>query len=722
MSSTEQRVWGVHIKSPEFDPLEAGGVGINYDFIKDLTSFPSKDDLKAAYEKAFPDKTVNSRAQSVGALHRFSREIKTGDVIVCLDKGAKTISLGTVSGPYRFLGSEAVYPHFLPVAWEQTRIPRANFSPSTLKTLSSLMAVFEVKAAAGQETLDTLQGVTRPAVMDWVPFYEELADIVLGFRNDRQALLDKISECAVASGVPNLFDYLTPKHESHGADGRLADIDPFSVFGPFNRSMTLPNRLRIAAAFREVFGVQAPAPTGFDGVPLVNNMRSWFIHFPEGDTPGDVEQLWDLAEAAVRYAGDSSEQHEEKFISAYDAARHGTTAMLTMGLFYLRPRVFIAFDSKTVHYLRDHYPEPSSLGLTNKLSGDEYMANLTAVRKWVKDDPEAPNSLPELSHLAFVTREKAPEPGDDDPSTPILGDAYDVAQIIEDGCFLPEASIEAMVRSLETKKNVILQGPPGTGKTWLARRLAWAFIGKREPDSLTIMQFHPSMSYEDFVRGYRPSTSGGLELVDGPFVDLAERARANPETRYVMLIEEINRGNPAQIFGEMLTLLEHTKRTPASAMQLIYPRDGEQFYLPPNLYIIGTMNLADRSLALVDIAFRRRFAFLDLSPEIGDQWLEYTTGLGYDRDVLTAFGAAMRGVNDTIADDPLLGRQYQVGHSYLVPRIRLGEGDGGADTASATRAWLRSVTDTEIVPLLTEYWFEQPDKVAEVAKTLKAAL
>ena len=212
-------------------------------------------------------------------------------------------------------------------------------------------------------------------------------------------------------------------------------------------------------------------------------------------------------------------------------------------------------------------------------------------------------------------------PGEEQPETPLH---YEVGNIISDGCFLGRATLESMLQGLEAKRNMILQGPPGTGKTWLAKKLAYALIGQKDEDKVRQVQFHPNLSYEDFVRGFRPQSDGKLGLVDGPFLELSEVARQDSSGTYVMVIEEINRGNPASIFGELLTLLEADKRTPDNALTLAYQHDaGKPFHIPPNLYVIGTMNLADRSLALVDFALRRRFAFFDLEPALNETWCDW---------------------------------------------------------------------------------------------------
>jgi 5-methylcytosine-specific restriction endonuclease McrBC GTP-binding regulatory subunit McrB len=171
---------------------------------------------------------------------------------------------------------------------------------------------------------------------------------------------------------------------------------------------------------------------------------------------------------------------------------------------------------------------------------------------------------------------------------------------------------------------VTADSAPGTGKTWLAKRLAQALIGSHAPDAIRSVQFHPNTSYEDFVRGWRPTAgpdgNGHLVLTDGALLQHAELAR-HSDIPHVLIIEEINRGNPAQAFGEMLTLIEKSKRNTDDALTLSYPKfEGEQYFLPPNLYLLGTMNIADRSLALVEFALRRRFSFeirRDLQPAGG---------------------------------------------------------------------------------------------------------
>ena len=291
---------------------------------------------------------------------------------------------------------------------------------------------------------------------------------------------------------------------------------------------------------------------------------------------------------------------------------------------------------------------------------------------------------------------------------------YEIGDILEDGCFLSQESLASALSSLTSKRNLILQGPPGTGKTWLAKRLGYTLIGTKDRavirKRMRSIQFHPSLSYEDFVRGWRPDGNGQLSLIDGVFLESVEAARAEPDRPFVVIIEEINRGNPAQIFGEMLTLLEKDKRSEEEAIELAYRHEqGERVFIPRNLFVIGTMNIADRSLALVDLALRRRFAFITLETALNESWRKWCIErAGIDEAVLTEIQRLMNELNDEISADRSLGAQFRIGHSYVTP--------APGETITDARAWFRGIVETEIEPLLEEYWFDNLDK-ATTSKT-----
>ena len=272
--------------------------------------------------------------------------------------------------------------------------------------------------------------------------------------------------------------------------------------------------------------------------------------------------------------------------------------------------------------------------------------------------------------------------------------------------FMLEEKLDRIRDLLEYKKNIILQGPPGTGKTFLAKRLAWLQLGAKDESRISTIQFHPSYSYEDFIRGYRP-TEEHFELKDGLFLDICKQAKSDPEHPYYLVIDEINRGNLSKIFGELMMLIEKDKRGPEFKVTLPYKKQDEpHFYIPENLYLIGTMNTADRSLALVDYALRRRFVFIDLMPNFGEKFQRHLKSLGVDEGTITLIVERLESLNAEITEESGLGKGFQIGHSYFCqPK--------GNDTQ-----WYRNIIEYEIIPLLNEYWFDKPEKVKSLKDDL----
>ena len=274
-----------------------------------------------------------------------------------------------------------------------------------------------------------------------------------------------------------------------------------------------------------------------------------------------------------------------------------------------------------------------------------------------------------------------------------------------EGAFIDETILSSIMRAWEGKKNLILTGAPGTGKSWLARRLAWLKLGAKDESRLLALQFHQSYSYEDFVRGWRPG-KGQFELVDGPFLEFCNKARMDSDRPYVLLIDEINRGNLSRIFGELLSLLEADKRRKEYAIRLGNMRENEPpFHVPDNIYLLGTMNSADRSLAVVDYALRRRFAFRELKPAFErDEFANFLVEKEVDQKVISRIVDSMGKLNEAIAGDRNLGPGYRIGHSFFALID---------DEAPADDAWYETIVRGEILPLLEEYWFDEPAKVQE---------
>ena len=274
--------------------------------------------------------------------------------------------------------------------------------------------------------------------------------------------------------------------------------------------------------------------------------------------------------------------------------------------------------------------------------------------------------------------------------------------------YMDRQQYNAIVGLLKTKKNIIMQGAPGVGKTYAAKRLAYSMMGVKDVSRVKLIQFHQSYSYEDFIEGYRPS-GAGFELVKGAFYSFCKKAADDEENAYFFIIDEINRGNLSKIFGELFMLIESDKRGPKNKLQLLYSR--EFFYVPRNVYIIGMMNTADRSLAMLDYALRRRFAFVELSPAFdSDGFRKYCAGL--DNPRFEALVREVESLNRAIVEDESLGEGFCIGHSYFCNMKR----------ETCTDEALASIVEYELIPMLKEYWFDEPGKVREWSDRLRRSL
>lgn len=270
--------------------------------------------------------------------------------------------------------------------------------------------------------------------------------------------------------------------------------------------------------------------------------------------------------------------------------------------------------------------------------------------------------------------------------------------------YLEEAKYDRLVRLLERRRNIILQGAPGTGKTYAARRLAWSILGEKNEEQVELVQFHQSYAYEDFVMGYRPDGEG-FHLKPGVFFSFCEKAARRPEEKFFFLIDEINRGNLSRIFGELLMLIEGDYRDTSVTLSA----NGMPFAVPGNVYLIGMMNTADRSLAVIDYALRRRFSFVDMEPGFETEgFVRYRRNLNHPG--LDALVEKVQELNREIREDRSLGSGCMIGHSWF------------CGCSACTEEWLESIVRFDIVPTLREYWFDDPDRVERWERDLLGAL
>lgn len=259
--------------------------------------------------------------------------------------------------------------------------------------------------------------------------------------------------------------------------------------------------------------------------------------------------------------------------------------------------------------------------------------------------------------------------------------------------YMTEAKYDRLAAVLKKKKNIILQGAPGVGKTFAAKRLAYSMMGEVDDSRIEYIQFHQNYSYEDFMMGYKP-VDDGFELKYGIFYRFCQKAENHLDKDYFFIIDEINRGNMSKIFGELLMLIEPDYR--GNKITLAY--NGLSFSVPKNLHIIGMMNTADRSLAMIDYALRRRFSFFDMEPGFDSEgFIHYQNG--FSNDTFNSLVERMKELNREIMNDKSLGKGFCIGHSYF------------CNMDDCSEEWLKDIVDFDILPMLSEYWFDDSTKL-----------
>ena len=297
------------------------------------------------------------------------------------------------------------------------------------------------------------------------------------------------------------------------------------------------------------------------------------------------------------------------------------------------------------------------------------------------------------------------EAEDDDDEKIAEFKPYDEKQFLNE-VYMDKKDYDTLVGLIRKKKNVILQGAPGVGKTFAAKRLAYSIMGVKDPNRVMMVQFHQSYSYEDFIMGFRPNQDGGYDLKHGAFYEFCKSAEVDSEdTPYFFIIDEINRGNLSKIFGELFMLIESGKR--GIELQLLY--NDEKFSVPKNVYIMGMMNTADRSLAMMDFALRRRFAFFDMEPGFNtDGFKRYKEDLNSEK--FNRLIGCVEDLNLAILHDESLGEGFRIGHSYF------------CNLKEATEQTLSDIVECELVPLLKEYWFDDRATANSWIEKLRTAI
>ena len=557
---------------------------------------------------------------------------------------------------------------------------------------------------------------------DWVDFYKEFAFKLVTYKEKRAELIQKVKAIYQMTGIsmPTL-----------DKDNNIMDIDPFTIFGLFNKGLKNENRIKILTAIAELFELSHDIPTSFDSIPVLNAQNATYYLFYADRGDSDIDDLWELFVAALVYSEDTSSENKEILSGYFDKVinrKNNGNAKITMGLYWIAPNSFLNLDSRNRWYIYESGKLPLELvhklpRIHSKISASDYFSIVESLKDYLDSPQSELKNFKELSFEAWkyseqvnkeeqakkeVSESSAPRydlPSEDTNESEKVVTSYTREDFLKE-VFVSAEGYDRLATILRLKKNIILEGAPGVGKTFIADRLAYSLMGEKAIDRVKMVQFHQSYSYEDFIMGFRPSASG-FELRKGPFYQFCKQAEGDESNDYFFIIDEINRGNLSKIFGELFMLIEIDKR--GRNLQLLY--SDEQFSIPENLYIIGMMNTADRSLAMLDFALRRRFAFFELKPGFdSDGFKDYQSNLQNDQfDTLLN---TVKHLNEIIASDESLGEGFCIGHSYfcnLTPN-------------SIDQQVLSSIVEYELIPLLKEYWFDEPSLVREWSSNLRSAI
>lgn len=547
----------------------------------------------------------------------------------------------------------------------------------------------------------------------WVEFYQELADKLVKYKDNRTELIEKIKR------VYEKLNWGLPKLET---DGKVFDIDPFTVFGLFNKSLKDENRTKIRSRIKEEFGIKAEVPHKFDGIPVLTSIKATFYHFDNERGENDIDNLWEFFISAIEYEKDPSPNIKSRFVEYYDRVikQKGVQWNITMGLFWIRPYSYINLDLKNRWFISEKNGEFSIISekmnyFKKAPNGSAYLDVCNIISNMILEHKVEYENFIELSYDAWLISEeekkknKKLETGNSDTEVCEEISEYEDDYVYDRGSFLNEVYInpedyDTIVGLIKRKKNIILQGAPGVGKTFAAKRIAYSMMQEKDESRIKMVQFHQSYSYEDFIMGYRPNESG-FELKRGPFYNFCKKAREDIKNDYFFIIDEINRGNISKIFGELFMLIEPDKR--GEKIQLIY--SNEEFCVPPNVYIIGMMNTADRSLAMLDYALRRRFAFFEMKPAFTTEGFEAYMEIKSDYTFKKLINTVIE-LNKEIEDDDTLGAGFCIGHSYFCTDEKI------------DLKWMESVINYEIIPLLREYWFDDKERSTYWERRLKEVI
>ena len=586
------------------------------------------------------------------SVRRFLFNMRIGDHVLMPDQDRAFVHYGFIaSAPY--FGSEGTHRHRRDIDWkriiDREEIGLKGGYDSTVNRVRG-----ELIGRFNDWINENDVGIEYSREDSWAPFHREVGRKLVKSEwwrlENRDEMIDLIQRLREA--------------DPYGTTEVNSTCDPFNFYQAFCQRDLGSAREGCYEILQDVLSLESDLPSADSRIWSIPSSRrvNETLH---GDR---LEAFWEMFRAAVEMDPANNPECHEEFAERYNRVhaagdRPEWRRVLSTWLYLINPRKFVhIYRFEKLGILRE-------LGLDYHAVNDDVDSGTGYVNALVRANELAKAAGLELIDLnsESTTREMLYP---DDPPSPEGSEPYTLDHMLDDDdLFFVPNELRRIHSRFKDKQNLILQGSPGVGKTFVSKRLAYALMGERADRRIRNVQFHQSYSYEEFVQGYRPAVNKRDELVfklqKGAFLRLCEEADKdeNEGKDYVMVIDEINRGNLSRVFGELLSMIEKDKRGDGFTVRLA---GGNEFSVPENVYILGTMNLADRSLAGMDYAMRRRFAFVTLEPQFGksvfEDWLREK---GVPAEMITRINDRMKALNEVIAGDASLGRNFAVGHSYF---------------------------------------------------------
>ncbi len=715
----DPRVWLIRASNGQWTDAfaENGYIGIRYNLDgSDMSEVKSMDEVREIYNRENPEQidtlAMRMRSAQVG---KFLLDIKQGDFVLTPGTGGEYVRYGRISSDNTYYVEE---DDGLPcrnrrsVDWEPRKLTKSEFPSGILSIQGTVREIrndsskSEFLKLIGEET----SKITYQPEDSWVPFHLEVGrKLIEGewWREEKRDVFEKMIDD---------IRWADPWEPPEEYEYTRWPGDPFSFYLSFN--MRSAGNMRVSAfeKVKELMDVESDVPS--------HEADAWGLAVSNGwKYPLDDEELkflWEFFRLACELDPLSDQaDFEAKFVESFDKTvsesylRGIRIGAVSTFLYWIDPTKYIPTGRLQQAELLD------ALGFSPGIrTAEEY---LEALKRLDELGDEHGFTILDVSRYSTTGEMFVFDPADIEPTLT----TYNIEDALDEGLFFERDELAKILARFKDKKNLILQGPPGVGKTFVSERLAYALMGERADDRIRNVQFHQSYSYEEFVQGYRPGTNKDRQLIfvqqSGAFLRLCKEARERPHDRFVMIIDEINRGNLSRVFGELLSLIEKDKRGDEFSVELL---GGRKFSVPENVYILGTMNLADRSLSGMDYAMRRRFAFATLKPMFRKAVFEHWLGArGVPPHIIRRINDRMSALNKVINQDTSLGRNFAVGHSYFCDfpinellRVAI------FDRSSDWDIWYRNIIETEIQPLLEEYWFDAVEKADDEVRKLLSEL